>query len=309
MKRGMSIFLFAILTAAFTARYPIAGWAQGVERKPPTLHGGQETLQRGIEKEDIRRVAFLFLSREGSISPEALKAMVESVEMTIKEKSRPTSRVSGGQAKELEQITLEELGGALSRKGGGEGTEKRGTEESNIASGAKLTKADAARKVQSPTLGELFQKHGPVLVLNLVKDPPQNAGPDWIKVWPPNSLPRYMGVLDIGGSARKRPGRTKVSNLSVVAGVDHVVVFTFDQESAVGDQQFQPILQKVQAILQKPLETTPSPQNFVKFTCYKYDNDGFCVHGKICTYNNIDGKLIECTEFICKRYAAEIGRW
>lgn len=96
MKRGMSIFLFAILTAAFTARYPIAGWAQGVERKPPTVQRGQETLQRGIEKNV--RVVVLY---DANDVPEAHAAAVarslseKSLTRVLQAVTPPTARSSG----------------------------------------------------------------------------------------------------------------------------------------------------------------------------------------------------------------------
>lgn len=91
-------------------------------------------------------IRFLFLYREGSISTDVVKQFVEGAELTIKTKSSPARLAPGAQKTELEELTLEELGMMLS--------------------GAKLTKADAARRAKSPTLGELFQKYGPVLVFN-----------------------------------------------------------------------------------------------------------------------------------------------
>jgi hypothetical protein len=183
-------------------------FAQNQEKRPRPKPGdlkdaGDRTL--AVQRGPIR---FLFLYREGSISPEQLKRFVEGAELVIKTKSSPPWLAPGAQTPELELMTIEDLGrvlGGIQDLGTLPGSMARqNVKKDDIASGAKLTKADAARRPNSPTLGELFQKHGPVLVFNVKQSGgdqgcPKPIAPGCVEVVrPPLSDVFCMCLLDPG---------------------------------------------------------------------------------------------------------------
>jgi len=96
---------------------------------------------------DSGELHILFIYRQGSISSADVKHVVEAANLTIKTKSSPARLMPGASNMSfLEQITLAEFGAMLSSD-----ETVRGTEPGTM------------RMAKSPTLGELFREHGPVL--------------------------------------------------------------------------------------------------------------------------------------------------
>jgi hypothetical protein len=194
--------------------------AQNQGRRPSRKPGdfrdaGDQTL--AVQRGPIR---FLFLYREGSISPEQLKGFVEGLERVIKYKVSPERLAPGAQTPELELMTIEDLGRVL---GGIQdlgtlpgGMARQNEKKDDIASGAKLTKADAARRPNSPTLGELFQEHGPVLVADIFTQGKGVVGDIY--------TPR---LLDLGPYPKTRTLERSVR--SVGKEPSRLIVITFNQ--------------------------------------------------------------------------------
>lgn len=204
---------------------------QDHEKRPKPNPGGftdASGQNLAIETPPIR---FLFLYREGSISPEQLKRFVEGLERVIKYKVSPERLAKGAQTPELELMTIEDLGRVLG------GTQDLGTlpggmarqneKKDDIASGAKLTKADAARSAKSPTLGELFKRNGPILFFNLKqKDGGEGCPPNCATIVDRKGGIFCMCLLDFNDYPKLKPVDI---DLRVSSVPYHLIVITFNQ--------------------------------------------------------------------------------
>jgi hypothetical protein len=156
-----------------------------------------------IQANDSEELHILFIYRQGSISSADVKHIAEAANLTIKTKSSPPRLMPGASnMRSLEQITLAEFGAMLSGKGESE-TGPKNEKKDVTPSGAKLTKADAARMAKSPTLGELFREHGPVLFFNAKQKSeggpgpcPRPISPSCVEIVSPPLVPFCMCLLD-----------------------------------------------------------------------------------------------------------------
>jgi hypothetical protein len=136
--------------------------------------------------------------------------------LLIKTKSSPLRLAPGEKTTDLDKLTLEEFGAMLSGK-------------------SESEKAGAARRAKSPTLGELFQKHGPALVFNAKRKSeggpgpcPRPISPSCVELYPRPPLvggPFCMCLLDLdvkplfgGGSRMSSPSTSP-----------RLIVITFNQ--------------------------------------------------------------------------------
>jgi len=230
MKKSLTLALTIVVLGLF------AGLGMAQQRRP-------EPQEKKVPvANDSGELYILFMYREGSISSADVKHFVETANLTIKTKSSPPRLMPGASnMRFLEQITLAEFGALLSLNGGESKTGKRrrgqaaesdsGLREDDTPSGAKLTKADAARMAKSPTLGELFREHGPVLFFNAKQKSeggpgpcPRPISPSCVEIVSPPLVPFCMCLLDLD-----IPRLGESSRMSSPDTSQRLIVITFNQ--------------------------------------------------------------------------------
>jgi hypothetical protein len=194
---------------------------------------------------DSGELHILFLYREGSISAAHVKHIVEAANLTIKSKSSPPRLMPGASnMRFLEQVTLAEFGAMLSSNVGESKTGKRRQGQAADSdsthrkkrpatsfSGQRAESDQSSRMAKSPTLGELFREHGPVLFFNAKQISeggpgpcPRPISPSCVEIVSPSLVPFCMCLLDLdiprlGGSSRmSRPDTSQ-----------RLIVITFNQ--------------------------------------------------------------------------------
>jgi len=180
MKKLLTLALTIVVLGLF------AGLGMAQQRRP-------EPKEKKVPvANDSGELHILFIYRQGSISSADVKHIVEAANLTIKTKSSPPRLMPGASnMRFLEQVTLAEFGAMLSGKGD---SEKKGPKSDYTPSPGKLTKDDlvppatpfsgqraesdaSPRMAKSPTLGELFREHGPVLFFNAKQISEGGPGP------------------------------------------------------------------------------------------------------------------------------------
>ncbi|MGY2754027.1 hypothetical protein ACVW0Q_002075 [Thermostichus sp. MS-CIW-21] len=157
----------------------------------------------------------LFMYREGSISSADIKHIVEATNLTIKTKSSPRRLMPGASnISFLEQLTLAEFGAMLFSD-----DTTRGGDVAN------------PRMAKSPTLSELFRKHGPVLFFNAKQTSeggpgpcPRPISPSCVDLVRPPLLPFCMCLLDLD-----IPRLGESSRMSSPDTSQRLIVITFNQ--------------------------------------------------------------------------------
>jgi len=205
MKKSLTLALTIVVLGLF------AGLGMAQQRRPELQ---EKKVPVANESGELH---ILFIYRQGSISSADVKHFVEAANLTIKTKSSPRRLMPGASnISFLEQLTLAEFGALLSF---------------TPFSGQRAESDASSRMAKSPTLGELFRKHGPVLVFNAKQTSeggpgpcPRPISPSCVEIVSPPLVPFCMCLLDLdiprlGGSSRMSSPDTS----------QRMIVITFNQ--------------------------------------------------------------------------------
>lgn len=198
---------------------------------------------------DSGELHILFLYRKGSISSADIKHIVEAANLTIKTKSSPPRLMPGASNMSfLEQVTLAEFGALLSLNGDESKTGKRRRGQAADSDSTHRKKDDlvrpatpfsgqraesdaSPRMAKSPTLGELFREHGPVLFFNAKQISeggpgpcPRPISPSCVDLVRPPLVPFCMCLLDLD-----IPRLGESSRMSSPDTSQRLIVITFNQ--------------------------------------------------------------------------------
>ncbi len=188
---------------------------------------------------DSGELHILFIYRQGSISSADVKHVVEAANLTIKTKSSPPRLMPGASNMSfLEQVTLAEFGAMLSLNVGESKTGKRrkgqaAEKDSGHSTDDTVRGTDVGtmRMAKSPTLGELFRKHGPVLFFNAKQISeggpgpcPRPISPSCVEIVSPPLVPFCMCLLDLD-----IPRLGESSRMSSPDTSQRLIVITFNQ--------------------------------------------------------------------------------